>query len=222
MVNGKNMRISYPTDLLAAVKKATVGCRLTGFTPGQGPRHPKLMLIGEAPGRHEAKVNVPFSGAAGRELMKLVGLIGYSRQDVYITSVVRQRPYSVKVVKDRRTGQLVKKTPNRTPTKAEVRAFAPLFDWELQYVAPQILVPLGNTALQRLLGNQARIGQLHGQPIEAPIQKATSADTGYRWTKRKYRLFPMYHPAALLYARRLEPVIRDDWQRLGKYLRENK
>lgn len=222
MVNSNKMRISYPIDLLTAVKKATAGCRLTGFTPGQGPRHPKLMLIGEAPGRHEAKVNIPFSGAAGRELMKLVGSIGYSRQNVYITSVVRQRPYSVKMVKDRRTGKLLRKTPNRTPTKAEVQAFAPLFDWELQYVAPQILVPLGNTALQRLLGNQARIGQLHGRLVKSSIQEATSGNTGYRWTKRKYQIFPMYHPAALLYARRLEPIIQADWQRLGEYLQENK
>lgn len=111
------MIIEYPTDLLADVKKATAGRRLTGFTPGQGPRHPELMLIGEAPGRHEEQVNIPFSGASGQELMKLVESIGYSRQTVYITSVVRQRPYSIKRVRDKKTGQVVEKTPNRTPTK---------------------------------------------------------------------------------------------------------
>ena len=54
------MIIKYPESLLADVKAATAGRRLTGFTPGQGPRHPELMLIGEAPGRHEDKVNSPF------------------------------------------------------------------------------------------------------------------------------------------------------------------
>lgn len=111
------MIIKYPESLLADVKAATAGRRLTGFTPGQGPRHPELMLIGEAPGRHEEKVNIPFSGASGQELMKLVKSIGYSRQTVYITSVVRQRPYSIKRVRDKKTGQVVEKTPNRTPTK---------------------------------------------------------------------------------------------------------
>lgn len=214
------MIIKYPADLLAQVKAATAGRHLTGFTPGQGPRHPELMLIGEAPGRHEEKVNIPFSGASGQELMKLVESIGYSRQTVYITSVVRQRPYSIKQVRDKQSGKLVKKTPNRTPTKSEVRAFAPLFDWELHYVDPQVLVPLGNTALQRLLGPKANIGQLHGHPIIAPIQEADPAGKGYRLSQHRYRIFPMYHPAAILYARRLQPTVEADWQRLGRFMQK--
>ena len=95
--------------------------------------------------------------------MKLLNSIGYSRDNTYITSVVRQRPYSIKQVRDKKTGELVEKRPNRTPTKKEVLAFAPLFDWELATVAPRIIVPLGNTALQRLLGPTANIGELHGQ-----------------------------------------------------------
>ncbi len=214
------MIIKYPEELLRAVKEETAGRNLTGFTPGQGPRHPELMLIGEAPGRHEEKVNIPFSGASGQELMKLVESIGYSRQTVYITSVVRQRPYSVKRVRDKKTGQVIEKTPNRTPTKGEVRAFAPLFDWELHYVDPQVLVPLGNTALQRLLGPAANIGQLHGQPLTSAIQEADPAGRGYRLSKRQYRLFPMYHPAAILYARRLQPTVEADWQRLGQFMHD--
>lgn len=214
------MIIKYPADLLAQVKAATAGRHLTGFTPGQGPRHPELMLIGEAPGRHEEKVNIPFSGASGQELMKLVESIGYSRQTVYITSVVRQRPYSIKQVRDKQSGKLVKKTPNRTPTKSEVRAFAPLFDWELHYVDPQVLVPLGNTALQRLLGPKANIGQLHGHLITAPIQEADPTGKGYRLSQHQYRIFPMYHPAAILYARRLQPTVEADWQRLGRFMQK--
>lgn len=192
--------VHYPPELLAAVKEKVRGRNLAGFTPGQGPRHPQLMLIGEAPGRHEEKVNIPFSGASGQELMKMVASIGYSRETVYITSVVRQRPYSVKRVRDQRTGRIVAKTPNRTPTKREVLAFAPLFDWEVDYVAPQFLIPLGNTALQRLLGPGATIGELHGQLISSPIQESNSAGTGYRWSDHKYQIVPMYHPAAVLYA----------------------
>lgn len=214
------MIIKYPADLLAQVKSATAGRRLTGFTPGQGPRHPELMLIGEAPGRHEEQVNIPFSGASGQELMKLVESIGYSRQTVYITSVVRQRPYSIKRVRDKKTGAMVEKRPNRTPTKGEVRAFAPLFDWELHYVDPQVLVPLGNTALQRLLGSQANIGQLHGHLLTAPIQEADPAGKSYRMSQRSYQIFPMYHPAAILYARRLQPTVEADWQRLGRFMQK--
>lgn len=212
------MIIQYPTDLLAAVKQRVAGRQLTGFTPGQGPRHPKLMLVGEAPGRHEEKVNIPFSGASGQELIKLVESIGYSRETVYITSVVRQRPYSIKRVQDKRTGKIIVKKPNRTPTKGEVLAFAPLFDWELKYVNPEIIVPLGNTALQRLLGSQANIGKTHGQLIESPIRQSTVDGQDYCWSKQRYLLVPMYHPAAILYARRLEPTVKADWAHLKTIL----
>lgn len=210
--------INYPSDLLQEVKQRVAGRPLTGFTPGQGQLHPDLMLVGEAPGRHEEVHNIPFSGASGKELMKMVASIGYSRETVYITSVVRQRPYSIKRVTDRQTGAVITKKPNRTPTKREVLAFAKLFDWELRQVAPQIIVPLGNTALQRLLGPQSNIGELHGQLIERPIQRATKDGQDYEWTASSYKLFPMYHPAAVLYRRKLEPTVQADWQQLGKLL----
>lgn len=212
------MIANYPTDLLAEVKAKTTDRQLAGFTPGQGKLHPDLMLVGEAPGRHEEQVNIPFSGASGQELMKLVASIGYSRETVYITSVVRQRPYSIKRVVDKKTGQAVIKKPNRTPTKKEVLAFAPLFDWELKMVQPKIIVPLGNTAFQRLLGNQANIGKLHGQLLTVPIQRANADHDGYEMTSDQYQLMPMYHPAAVLYARRLEPTIKADWQKLGELI----
>lgn len=214
------MIIKYPPKLLAEVQERTKGRQLTGFTPGQGPLKPTLMLVGEAPGRHEEKVNIPFSGASGQELMKLVASIGYSRETVYITSVVRQRPYSIKQVKNKRTGELETKTPNRTPTKGEVLAFAPLFDWELATVQPRIIVPLGNTALQRLLGNQANIGQLHGLRLLRPIQMATADHHGYRWSKERHLIVPMYHPAAILYTRKLTPVVQADWQKLGQVIKD--
>ena len=68
----ENMIAEYPPTLLAEVKEKTKNRQLTGFTPGQGPLNPDLMLVGEAPGRHEEKVNIPFSGASGQELMKLI------------------------------------------------------------------------------------------------------------------------------------------------------
>lgn len=212
--------IDYPKNLLAEVKQRTAGRHLAGFTPGQGLLNPDLMLVGEAPGRHEEVHNIPFSGASGKELMKLVASIGYSRQTVYITSVVRQRPYAIKRVEDKQSGQVVTKKPNRTPTKREVLAFAKLFDWELDQVNPKIIVPLGNTALQRLLGPQANVGDLHGQLLTQPIQRATADGRGYQLSDRDYRIFPMYHPAAILYRRKLEPVVQADWQRLGKLLKK--
>ena len=105
------MIIQYPQNLLAEVRQRVAGRNLAGFTPGQGKRKPDLMLVGEAPGRHEEVHNIPFSGASGKELMKMLATIGYDRNSVYITSVVRQRPYSIKEVVDKKTGTKIVKKP---------------------------------------------------------------------------------------------------------------
>ncbi|WP_251545558.1 uracil-DNA glycosylase [Limosilactobacillus caecicola] len=214
------MQIQYPSAMVQQIKDRLKGHHLTGFVSGMGPEHPQIALLGEAPGRQEAETGVPFVGSSGKELMKMIGLAGLTRDDVYITSVVRSRPYSVRSVVDKKTGQRVEKHPNRTPTKKEVLAYAQLFDWELQQIQPQILVPLGNTSLQRLLGPRANIGELHGQPRYTVIQEALPDDCGYQMGEHQYWVYPMYHPAAYLYARRLEPTVRKDWQKFGTWLQK--
>lgn len=87
-------------------------------------------------------------------------------------------------------------------------------------VQPKIIVPLGNTALQRLLGPQANIGKLHGQLLNQPIQRAKKDGSGYEFTTTNSLLVPMYHPAAVLYSRKLEPTILRDWQRLGNFIKK--
>ena len=79
------MIIEYPPLLLQQAEDLLKGHHLTGFVAGQGPKHPKIMLIGEAPGREEAKTGVPFVGASGKELMKLIEeYLHMTREDVYI------------------------------------------------------------------------------------------------------------------------------------------
>ena len=214
------MQIKYPEQLVEQVRQRMVGHHLTGFVPGMGLKHPRIVLLGEAPGRKEAETGIPFVGSSGKELMKMIELAGLTRDDVYITSVVRSRPFSIRHVKDKKTGELIEKHPNRTPTKKEVLAYAQLFDWEIQTVDPQILVPLGNTSLQRLLGAQANVGKMHGQPVQTTIQEALPDDSGYQMGDHLYWVYPMYHPAAYLYARRLEPTVREDWHQFGKWLQQ--
>ncbi len=215
------LQIQYPPQLVSQVKKRVAGHNLTGFVAGMGPMHPRVMLLVEAPGRQEAKTGIPFVGSSGKELMKMLALAGLTRDDVYITSVVRSRPFSIRQVQDRKTGAMVEKHPNRTPTKKEVLAYAPLFDWEIKTVQPQIIVPLGNTSLQRLLGPAAKVGSLHGLPKKTTILESLPDDSGYQKGQHQYWVYPMYHPAAYLYARRLEPTVRKDWQEFGNWLQRN-
>ena len=128
------------------------------------------MIVGEAPGRTEIENFIPFSGQAGKELMASLALVGLTREEVYITSAVRSRPYSIKERINKRSGAHEVVHPNRTPTK-EVLLHAPLLDYEIQKVDPPLIATVGNIGLQRLLGNRYSITNVHGQPIRSAIQQ---------------------------------------------------
>ena len=111
---------------------------------------------------------------------------------------------------------MVTKYPNRTPSKKEVKIYAPLFDWELEQVQPDVLIPVGKTALQRLLGPDEVISAVHGQLIKHPVQELDPQTGKYRWSQREYQIVPMFHPAAVLYRRQLMPTVEADWQKLSQ------
>lgn len=211
--------MQYPKELVEQVKQRSQGMRLEGLNEGAGPVNPKLMIVGEAPGRNEIVDNIPFNGDAGRELMKSLASIGLTREDVYITSAVRSRPYSVKKAFSKRKNKEVTKYPNRKPSKAEILAHAPFLDYEIKNVHPKLIVAVGNTGLERLLG-KGKISELHGKVIEdTPILQLNDNQDGYVWSKEHYTIFPQYHPAAVFYNRKLTDDIAKDWQVIAPYLK---
>lgn len=215
--------MNYPKELIDEVKKRSAGMRLEGINSGSGPKHPKLMIIGEAPGRNEIVNNIPFSGDAGKELNKSLAQIGLTRDDVYITSAVRSRPYAIKKVFSKRENKEVTKYPNRKPTKKEVLAHAPFLDYEVDYAQPKLIVALGNTGLERLLGPGPKISAEHGKVIEnTSILRLNPQKDGYVWSKQKYTIFPEYHPAAVFYNRKLSDDIVKDWEIIKPYLEKEK
>lgn len=109
--------MKYPKELVEEVRKRSEGMKLEGINSGSGPKHPLLMLVGEAPGRNEIVNNIPFSGDAGKELNKSLEQLGLTRDEVYITSAVRSRPYAIKKTFSKRENKEVTKYPNRKPTK---------------------------------------------------------------------------------------------------------
>ena len=211
--------MDYPKKLLEEVKERSKGMRLEGINSGSGSKHPLLMIVGEAPGRNEIVNNIPFSGDAGKELDKSLKQIGLLRDQVYITSAVRSRPFSMKKVFSKRENKEVIKRPNRKPTKKEVLAHAPFLDYEISYADPQIIVALGNTGLERLLGPGHKISAEHGKVIEnTPILELNTAKDGYVWSKKKYTVIPEYHPAAVFYNRKLSDDIVKDWEVIKPYI----
>ncbi|ANF98878.1 uracil-DNA glycosylase [Paenibacillus bovis] len=204
-------------ELVHACMERVKDLRLEGFLTGFGRWPGRLMMVGEAPGATEVQNGRPFSGQAGKVLDGYLEALEITRDDLYITSSVRSRPYKDKPVKgnpDRLSRS------NRTPTRAEVLAFAPILDQEIAIVQPEILITLGNIGLQRLLGDGYTITAVHGQPIYSKIQQVDRdyPEKGYYWSDQEYCIFPMYHPAAVLYNRSLTDVIADDLKQLRELI----
>ena len=126
---------------------------------GEGQPTADVVFIGEAPGEVEAKTGRPFVGPAGKMLDSLLAGAGLSRDDIYITNVVKDRP-----------------PDNRDPRVKDVRLYAPFLWRQLQIVQPQVIVPLGRHALEFVRKQfdgfpaEGTVSTLHGtaHPVEAP------------------------------------------------------
>jgi DNA polymerase len=214
------MTFSITDELEELGKQRIKGFEVQGFVRSYGSYRPSLMLIGEAPGENEIETGIPFTGRAGKELMKSLASIGLSREDVYITSSVRSRPYKWGTKKER-DGTIVKRTYNRAPKAAEILAHAPLLDYEIMHVQPKIIVTLGTIGLQRLLGKEAKVTELHGQKLERPIQYLRELDDdAYSWTTGMYSIVPTFHPASVFYRPSLREHLNQDWLQVGEFLKE--
>ena len=198
------------------------GFPVEGFVKGKGPKNPSILLIGEAPGENEAIEGVPFIGRAGDELNKSLESIGLTREDVYMTSAVRSRPYVWKD-KQARNGEIIQRKYNRPPTQLEVVAHAPILDYELENIVPRIIVTLGNVGLQRLLGKDAKVTKLHGELLHRPIRHLKSLDSHeFIWSNENYMIIPTYHPASVFYRPSNRDFLKQDWVNIGDYLSRSK
>ena len=182
---------------------------LEGFVPSEGGLHPRILLLGEAPGDQEVKQGRPFMGPAGKELDRWLASLGLTREDIYITGVVNSRPFSIG-----KTGRKRDRRPNQT----EVKKSAPMFDWELAQFPGILLVPMGNASLQRLLGNHAKIGELHGQLLERPIQQFDQASNSFKLTTAKRKIFPLYHPSYSKRFKNMQTIVDEDSRKLKQII----
>ncbi len=149
-------------------------CRLhegrTRAVPGEGDPDTEVVFVGEGPGFNEDREGRPFVGRAGGLLVRLLGSIGWQRDDVFITNVVKCRP-----------------PDNRDPQPDEIAACAPYLRRQLEALDPAVVVTLGRHSMGTFMPG-ARIGQVHGTSV--PADPETGA--------RAALVFAMYHPAAAL------------------------
>jgi DNA polymerase len=133
---------------------------------GEGPETARVMLVGEQPGDREDKAGHPFVGPAGRLLDEALDRAGIDRSEVYVTNVVKHFKFT-------RRG---KARIHQKPNAAEQAACRPWLVAELTAVRPEVVVCLGATAAQALLGRQFRVTQQRGQLLEWPEKFELSVD----------------------------------------------
>ena len=165
---------------------------------GEGRRDAAIMLVGEAPGAEETRLSRPFVGQAGKNLDEFLLFLGLQRGDIYITNTVKFRPYKISP-----KGRV----SNRPPKQAEIDLMVPFLLREIEAVSPKIVVTLGNVPLKCVLQDKkASIGGRHARPAKA------------RAFSHEFILFPLYHPASVIYDRSLKERYNGDLLLLKDFL----
>lgn len=159
--------------------------------PGHGSASAEIVFIGEAPGKQEDKLGIPFVGAAGKFLDEMLGKINLKREDIYITNIVKYRPPN-----------------NRDPLPEEKAACREWLLEELKIISPKLIIFLGRHAMNNFFP-ELQIGKAHGKLLIKPFKGMST----------KY-FFPLYHPAAALYDGSMREVLMTDFKKIPKVLKE--
>jgi DNA polymerase len=186
-------KIEEMNQITASVRSC-MNCELaqtrTKVVIGAGNLDSKIALIGEAPGRKEDESGLPFVGSAGKLLDNLLNSAGLVRDDVFIGNILKCRP-----------------PKNRRPKKSEVRQCEDYMMKQLEVISPDVIAPMGNSALayfQKRLGLEKQvIGDVHGKVFDVETS----------WGKVK--MVPLYHPAAAIYRRHLLGELEEDMKSIG-------
>jgi uracil-DNA glycosylase len=151
---------------LPSLRDAAAGCRAcdlwktgTQTVFGEGTRNAEIVFVGEQPGDKEDLAGRPFVGPAGRVLDEALEQAGIDRRLAYVTNAVKHFKWEARG----------KRRIHQKPNAAELAACRPWLDAELAVVKPKVLVALGATAAQALLGRQFRVTKQRGVPVESDL-----------------------------------------------------
>ncbi|MFL5679233.1 MAG: UdgX family uracil-DNA binding protein [Chloroflexota bacterium] len=175
---GRNVDLDVVREVAAGCRACDLWANATQTVFGEGRARVPLMLLGEQPGDKEDLAGHPFVGPAGQMLDRALEEAGIDRERVFVTNVVKH-------FKWRPSG---KRRLHERPNPAEIRACRPWLDLELDLVRPDVLVMLGATAAQAILGRDFRVSERHGELLP-PI-----APSGPQ-------LLATYHPSSILRSR---------------------
>ena len=131
------------------IKNCTLKKNATNMVFSDGNPKSKIMFIGEAPGANEDEEGLPFVGRAGTLLDKMLASIDLNRKKIYISNIINYRP-----------------PDNRRPTDEEIKRYLPFVTKHIEIINPKILVLLGSTAMNALIGSEVVISKMRGKWIE--------------------------------------------------------
>lgn len=181
-------------ERIAALKEETITALTPTLTPdqrqvvfGSGDPTSALMLVGEAPGPQEDAQGEPFVGKSGQLLQQVLGELGINRSQLWISNVVKVWPTN-------REGKSLKTRP---PSAAEKKASRPFFDRELEIIQPQVILCLGGTAGQALLGKDFKITTARGEFRDGPLGIPTIATLHPSYILRLQGMAPLDYEQAI-------------------------
>lgn len=160
---------------------------------GAGNPDAEIIFIGEAPGKKEDELGIPFVGSSGKILDKMLASIKMKREDVYVTNICKCRPLE-----------------NRDPLPEEIQECLPWLEKQIEIIDPKIIVTLGKFALNSFLPI-AKISEVHGTIIETNIPKIG-----------KVSLFPLHHPAAARINRKTRELFEADFKKIPNLVKNKK
>ncbi|SNZ11370.1 uracil-DNA glycosylase [Hydrogenobacter hydrogenophilus] len=187
---GKKLLLEELFKKLSTEGKCVLYEGSSGYVFGDGNPDSPVVFVGEAPGEEEDRQKKPFVGRAGRYLNEKLQEVGLSREEVYITNVVKSRPPG-----------------NRKPTKDEMIGCIPYLRKEIEIIKPKLIVCLGSTALEGLLGKNLPITRYRGQVFDYPYD-------------RNIKVFLTYHPAYVLRNPQADKEFTQDIKKVVELLKE--
>lgn len=194
---------------------------------GEGSHFAKIMFVGEAPGKNEAKTGRPFCGASGKILDELLASVGIDRKDVYITNIVKDRP-----------------PLNRDPFPLEIKIYGSYLDRQIEIIRPKVIATLGRFSMCYIMKKfnftdyytgLTSIGQIHGRVFDVEVKYGPDFSSSTKGRDRKnedprfanrfsneanrdkIKIVPLYHPAVAIYNRNTMSVLKTDFQILKQF-----
>ncbi|MDA9740618.1 uracil-DNA glycosylase [Pelagibacteraceae bacterium] len=191
--NKKENLLSSLKDKIKSIKNCELKNNATNLVFSDGNPSAKIMIIGEGPGANEDKEGKPFVGRAGKLLDKMLDSIKLNRKNVYISNVVNFRP-----------------PENRKPTDEEIKRYLPFLERHIEIIKPSILLLLGSTALNAIIGNEIVISKARGKWLKKKIGKIETT------------VIASFHPAFLMRQPEQKKYAWEDLKMIRKKISELK